>query len=73
MNPTIYEVLYWRVAFALTAIRRRRLGPFRRQPGTQSRGGKMTAIAILLPVGAGYLFYKSLKRRWRVLKMRPNR
>jgi hypothetical protein len=37
------------------------------------RGGEMTAIAILLPVGVGYLFYKSLRRRWRVLRAQPSK
>lgn len=39
----------------------------------RARGGETTAIAILLPVGVGYLFYKSLKRRRRVLRAQRNK
>jgi hypothetical protein len=35
----------------------------------QSRSGYFAAIALALPFGAIYLIYKSLTRRWRVLKL----
>lgn len=34
----------------------------------RARSGEFLAIAVLLPFGAAYLLYKSLTRRWRVLK-----
>lgn len=34
-----------------------------------SRSGEFVAIAAVLPFGAGYVIYKSLKRRWRVLSL----
>jgi hypothetical protein len=34
----------------------------------RARSGEALAIVILLPFGAAYLLYKSLTRRWRVLK-----
>lgn len=34
-----------------------------------ARSGEALAIVILLPFGAAYLLYKSLTRRWRVLKL----
>lgn len=33
-----------------------------------TRSGEFVAIAVLLPFGAGYVIYRSLRRRWRVLK-----
>ena len=33
----------------------------------QPRGGYSAAIALLLPLGAGYLLWRSLQRRWAVL------
>lgn len=36
---------------------------------TTSRSGQFAGIALVLPFGAAYLFYKSLTRRWRVLKL----
>lgn len=38
----------------------------------RARSGEALAIVILLPFGAAYLLYKSLKRRWRVLKQLAN-
>jgi hypothetical protein len=34
---------------------------------TQSRQGEMAAILLLLPFGAGYLLWKSIRRRRAVL------
>ena len=34
----------------------------------RGRNGEALAIVVLLPFGAAYLLYKSLTRRWRVLK-----
>jgi hypothetical protein len=39
----------------------------------RARSGEMLAIAILLPFGAAYLLYRSLTRRWRVLKLLANK
>jgi hypothetical protein len=38
----------------------------------QSRSGYFAAIALALPFGVIYLIYKSLTRRWRVLKLLAN-
>jgi hypothetical protein len=38
----------------------------------QSRSGYYAAIVLLLPFGVIYLIYKSLTRRWRVLKLLAN-
>jgi hypothetical protein len=35
----------------------------------RARSGEALAIVVLLPFGAAYLLYKSLTRRWRVLKL----
>lgn len=35
----------------------------------RARTGEFLAIAVLLPFGVAYLLYKSLTRRWRVLKL----
>jgi len=35
----------------------------------RARSGEFLAIAVLLPFGVAYLLYKSLTRRWRVLKL----
>lgn len=38
----------------------------------RARSGELLAIVVLLPFGAAYLLYKSLTRRWRVLKLLAN-
>ena len=38
--------------------------------GVSARSAEMAGIVIFLPVGAGYWFYRSLKRRRTVLRAR---
>lgn len=39
----------------------------------RARSAQILAIVILLPFGAAYLLYKSLTRRWRILKLLSNK
>lgn len=61
----IVMMLIFTTAFAAAAL----LALFDGGLEIRARSGEMLAIVVLLPFGAAYLLYKSLTRRWRVLKL----